>query len=298
MISIQDAFKKFRSRLELNDREQADASRRQKEVRGHMDEKFHVENDFLTGSYKRWTKTKPLKDVDIFCVLGKEERHYRDKPPAELLKAVEDALIEKYGQANVGGQRRSVTVRFGVTADAEEQTNDKVMSFDVVPAFAKGNHFEIPDTSTSKGWTETDPRVHADRAIEAQKNFSGEWKGLVRMAKKWNGHSGKPVKPSFLIEVMALEIIRPPFGGDYRYEMKSLFAALADRIDEAWPDPAGLGPPVSDSMDAGKRQAARAALVKASDTAARAIQLERQGKNGDALRVWRDEIFGPLFPLS
>lgn len=298
MITIQDAFKKFRSRLELNDREQADASRRQKEIRARMDEKFHVEHDFLTGSYKRWTKTKPLKDVDIFCVLGEKERHYRGKPPSELLKAVEDAMAEKYGRDNVGGQRRSVTVRFGVTADAEEQTDDKVMSFDVVPAFAKDDHYEIPDTATSKGWTETDPRVHADKAVEAQKNFSSEWKGLVRMAKKWNGHQGKPVKPSFLIEVMALEVIRPPFGGDYRYEMKGLFASLADRINETWPDPAGLGPPVSDAMDAAKREAARAALVKASDTAAQAIQLEKQGRNGEALRVWRNEVFGPLFPLS
>ena len=225
MITVREAFTKFRSRLELNDREQADASRRQKEIRGYMDTKFDVADNFLTGSYKRWTKTKPLKDVDIFCVLGEKERHYRDKPPAELLKAVEDVMADKYGRNNVNGQRRSVTVRFGVTLNEEEQTDDKVMSFDVVPAFAKDDHFEIPDTATSKGWTETDPRIHADKAIEAQKNFSNEWKGLVRMAKKWNSHNGKPVKPSFLIEVMALEVIQPPFGGDYRYEIKALFAA-------------------------------------------------------------------------
>lgn len=298
MITVKDAFKKFRSRMELNDREQQDASSRQKEIRAHMDTRFHVEHDFLTGSYKRWTKTKPLKDVDIFCVLGEKDRHYHDKAPSVLLKDVEEAMADKYGKDNVGGQRRSVTVRFGVTMNEEEQTDDKVMSFDVVPAFAKDDHYEIPDTSTTKGWTETDPRVHADKAIEAQKNFSNEWKGLVRMAKKWNSHQGKPIKPSFLIEVMALEVLQPPFGGDYRYEMKAFFAALADRIDETWNDPAGLGPPVSDTMDAAKRQTARSELLKVSDTAARAIQLENQGKIGEALRVWRNEVFGPLFPLS
>ena len=263
-----------------------------------MDEKFDVEHDFLTGSYKRWTKTKPLKDVDIFCVLGEKQRHYRDKHPSELLKAVEDVLVGKYGRDNIGRQRRSVTVRFGVQPDDEEQTDDKVMSFDVVPAFAKGDDYEIPDTATASGWTLTDPRVHAEKAIEAQKNFSNEWKGLVRMAKKWNSFHVKPVKPSFLIEVMALDVIRPPFGGDYRREMKSLFAALADRIHEDWADPAGLGPPVSDAMDAAKRREAGAALTMASNNAARAIQLEKQGRNGDALRISRDEIFGHLFPLS
>lgn len=118
------------------------------------------------------------------------------------------------------------------------------------------------------------------------------------MTKKWNENHGKPVKPSFLIEVMALELVVPPYGGDYRREVKSLFSSLADRIDETWADPAGLGPPVSDTMDSLQRQQARAALESAEATAAKAIRLEREGKNGEALRVWRDEVFGDLFPLS
>jgi len=96
MISTHEAFKKFRSRLELNQREQEDASRRQKRIRAVMDKAFAIEDDFLTGSYRRWTKTKPLKDVDIFCVLGRKERHYRDKAPAVLLADVEAALIDEY----------------------------------------------------------------------------------------------------------------------------------------------------------------------------------------------------------
>jgi hypothetical protein len=121
------------------------------------------------------------------------------------------------------------------------------------------------------------------------------------MVKYWNNnarHGEKPVKPSFLIEVMALELLHPPFGGDYRYEIKALLASLADRIHETWGDPAKLGPPVSDGMDRTARDAARVALLAGSDAAAKAIQLERQGKNGEALKVWRNEVFGPLFPLS
>ena len=46
------------------------------------------------------------------------------------------------------------------------------------------------------------------------------------------------------------------------------------------------------------RDAAKAKLRAGSDMAARAIQLERQGKIGEALKVWRNEVFGPMFPLS
>lgn len=298
MISVDDAFAKFRSRLELTDQEQKDASRRHLEIRDYLKTKFDIENDFLTGSYKRWTKTKPLKDVDIFCVLGEKERHRRSKPPGELLKAFEDALADKYGRDNVSKQRRSVTVNFGIKPDENEDTGGKIMSFDVVPAFGKGEHYEIPDTVTVSGWTETNPQVHYDLAVEAQKKYDSAWKGIVRMTKKWNAFHGKPIKPSFLIEVMALDLLHPPFGGNYRYEIKAFVASLADRIDETWNDPAKLGPPVSDSMDAGARATAKQALRAGSDHAARAIQLEKQGKNGEALKVWRNDIFGPLFPLS
>lgn len=298
MITVAEAFKKFRSRLELSEREQQDASRRHNEIRDHLRTKFDIEKDFLTGSYKRWTKTKPLKDVDIFCVLGSKENPRRSKTPQELLAAFEDALVEKYGKEKVSKQRRSVTVEFGVKPDDDEDTGGKIMSFDVVPAFPKDNHYEIPDVSTTSAWTETDPEIHYDLALEAQKKYEGEWKGIVRMVKKWNSHQGKPIKPSFLIEVMALELLHPPFGGDYRYEIKSLMATLADRLDETWADPAKLGPPVSDSMNQTARDAAKLTLRKGADAAAKAIQLERQGKNGEALKVWRNEVFGPLFPLS
>jgi hypothetical protein len=294
MLTISEAFAKFKSRLELTDKEQADASRRQQEIRAHMDAKFHIERDFLTGSYRRWTKTKPLKDVDIFEVLGEKERHYRSKAPSVLLAAVHDALVDKYGSDRVTTQRRSVSVDFGVSAPDDE--TDEVMSIDVVPAFAKDDYYEIPDTK-SGDWTKTNPTVHYDKAVEANKAFDGEWKALVRMAKYWNNHHGKPVRPSFLIEVMALGVLHPPFGGSFEREIQGFFHALADRLDDAWPDPAGLGPDVSDSMDATARSAAQSALNQAGNAATEAIRLARDRKSGEALKAWRS-LFGPLFPLS
>lgn len=300
MLTTPEAFKKFRSRLELNDREQANASSRQREIRAHMDEAFDIEHDFLTGSYKRHTKTKPLKDVDIFCVLGKTERHRRSKSPGDLLDAVQRALAAKYGPECVKRQRRSVTVDFGVTPDADEKTNYRVVSFDVVPAFAVGADYEIPDVDANSGaggWTKTNPTIHADKAVAAQEAYSREWKGLVRMMKYWNNHHDKPIKPSFLIEVMALEVLHAPYCGDRAREMQFFFASLAGRIHETWPDPARLGPPVSDAMDIARCTAAAESLSAAQREAAHALDLERRGRQRDALRAWR-HLFGPMFPLS
>jgi hypothetical protein len=51
-------------------------------------------------------------------------------------------------------------------------------------------------------------------------------------------------------------------------------------------------------MDSSERELARQALLGAERNVTQAINLARQNKNGDALRLWRDDIFGPLFPLS
>jgi hypothetical protein len=292
MITTTEAFKKFRTNLELTKGEQEDASRRQLDIRAVMDREFILGDDFLSGSYRRFTKTKPLKDVDIVCVFADEERDkYRNnKAPSVILEAVERVLKNEYGNARK--QRRSISIEFPVRGD-----EDRVMSFDIVPAFTKGDHYEIPDTGTTKGWTETNPKIHAEKATEANKMFYGEWKGMVRMIKAWNNEKGKPVKPSFLLEIMCLDLLRPPFNGNYPYEFMQLFASAADRLLEVWEEPAGLGPPVSDSMKDAEKAAAQKILREAGYTIRQAIQLERGGNQGEALRTYRN-LFGPRFPLS
>ena len=299
MISLPDAFKKFKSRLELNESERQNASKRQKEVREHLDKAFQIDRSFLTGSYARWTKSKPLKDVDIFFVLGKDEDHYRDKHPDKILTAFYDTLVDVYGSSAVKKQGRSVGVDFGVVVDSDDNTDYRVVSVDAVPAIAKGDDYEIPNNTTGK-WMGTNPEIHAQKAVSAHQAYGNEWKGLVRMVKYWNQnvrHGEKPIKPSFLIEVMAMECLHGGWGGSHDREIQAFFATLRDRIHEDWPDPAGLGSSVSDRMDAAMVTRAQTILDQANRDIAAAIHLARQGKNGDALKAWR-AFFGPKFPLS
>jgi hypothetical protein len=232
--------------------------------------------------------------VDIVCVFDDEERdkYRKNKPPLVILNATEKVLAAEYGGKSVHKQRRSVSVEFPVRGDEE-----RVMSFDVVPAFSKGNHFEIADTATAAGWTETNPKIHAEKATEANEAFDGEWKGMVRMVKAWNNEKKKPVKPSFLLEVMCLDLLRPPFDSDFPYEFMNFFASAADRMFDIWPDPAGLGPDVSDSMTDAEKKAAQEVLREAGYTIRQAINTERGGQVGEALRIYRG-LFGPRFPLS
>ena len=295
MLTVSQAFDKFKRRLELSATEQADASTRQQRIRSVMQGAFDVDHDFLTGSYSRHTKTKPLHDVDIFVVLNNDEAHYLDEHPNNVLTAVQTALAEEYGQQRVALQRRSVRIDFGVSL--VDDLTGRVMSFDVTPAFAQDDHYAIPDRTTGD-WMPTDPRVHATKATDANAAFDGHWKPAVKMIKKWNDHHDKPIKPSFLIEVMSLELLAD-WAGSYPRELKAWFATAIDAIDQTWNDPAGLGHPVSDRMaaDASQRAVARLALKQAEAACTQALNHDRAGRTGAALDTWQD-LFGPAFAKS
>lgn len=291
MLTTGEAFDKFRQNLELSDTEAKDAQRRHKDVRECVRAGFDVENDFLSGSYARHTKTKPLKDVDVIFVLGDREVGRRDKPPVETLDAFAACLKKKYGAVDIG--RRSVTVEFEKPnyADGHE---GKILSIDAVPAFPLGGDFEIPDKVTGT-WIKTNPQTHADEATAKNKEIDGRWKPLVKMIKAWNRANGRSIKPSFLIEVMAQRLVDAPFS-TYPEEIRNFFGAAAGTIHVAWPDPAGLGPAVSDQMTPELVAAAKTALGNAERKAAIAMRIERSSQ-GEALRLWR-EILGDYFPLS
>ncbi|GAA4469116.1 CBASS oligonucleotide cyclase [Phytohabitans houttuyneae] len=294
MISPNEAFRKFRTRLETTDAEDNSASTRQQRIRQQLDAALDIKEDFLTGAYRRHTKTKPLRDVDIMIVLT--DPGYLDRHPHDVLEDVRGVLAPHYGDDRVCCDRRAVRVDFGV--NVVDDVSDEVVSFDVVPAFAHGDHYLIPDDVQGE-WVHTNPKVHADKATTANQNFAEQWKPLVKMIKKWNEVHAHPIEPSFLIEVMALKLITGSWSGDHRRELRQFFASAADHIDDGWSDPAGVGPDISDVLDgdATKMEKARAALRAAEAACTAAINLERSGRTGDALAAWRN-LFGPLFPLS
>ncbi len=295
MLSTAEAFDKFRKRLELSDTESRDASRRQTDVRECIRNAFNLKTDFLSGSYRRHTKTKPLKDVDVVFVLGKQENWRREKPPVETLQAFETCLKKGFGADQTELSRRAVTVTFEKSyyPDGHE---GKVMSVDAVPAFEVGKSvYEIPDRVTGT-WIKTNPKKHMERATDKNDELDGCWVPLVKMAKSWNRANGKPIKPSFLVEVMAEGLVEAPFS-TYPNEVRNLFAAMEANVAASWPDPAGLGPPVSDQMTPELISAARKALQEAQRKAVLAMRAEETGRQGEALRIWR-EVLGDYFPLS
>lgn len=128
---------------------------------------------------------------------------------------------------------------------------EDVASYEVAPAFERsGGGYRIPN---GWEWMDTDPRIHAELVTAKNKACNEKFVPFVKMVKGINRESDEPIDPSFLIEVMALELVFEPFGR-YRDEIRFFLASVADRIAEDWPDPAGLGPNVNSGMSEGERE--------------------------------------------
>jgi hypothetical protein len=285
MELVDDAFMNLKSKLNTSETETKLASRRHHEIRDFIGGSWDLKTDFLTGSFRRETKIKPLKDVDIFVVIdpGGAQADYRKLTPDVILSKLSQLLRGKY--ANLSVDRMACTVHFGAGED--------IVSFDVVPAFEREEDiFEIPD-SWRGSWITTNPKRHHELSTQKNKECDGGYVPLVKMLKAINAELGGPVTPSFLVEVMTMGLVMAPFGR-YQDEVRWLLASAVEGVNQAWPDPAGLGPDVN-TMSSHERFAAAQALGGALSIAEEAIRLEDDGQERSAIEEWR-KIFNGRMP--
>jgi SMODS domain-containing protein len=276
MTYVEDAFANLRRQLEITKTESDLASRRHNEIRDVVAATWKLEDHFLTGSYRRNTKTKYLRDVDVFVVLDGDgpQAGLRQKEPAALLAELKSILKEHYDAVVI--DQMACTISFG--------SDEEIVSFDVVPAFTrKEGGWEIPDTA--RGWIATNPKRHHELTTAKNEACEGKYVPFIKMVKGANRELGDVVDPSFLLEVMALSLVAEPFGR-YQDELNWFFATAADEVLRDWPDPVGIGPDVN-SMNSGERRKAAEALRAAQQIAESAVWLEDEGKERAAVEEWR-----------
>ncbi|HTZ30134.1 MAG TPA: CBASS oligonucleotide cyclase [Streptosporangiaceae bacterium] len=276
---VDDAFANLRATLEITRTESRLAIRRHHGIRDEVREEWDIDDDFLTGSYRRDTKTKKLKDVDIFVVVDSAgaQAPLRTRPPRAILDALAEVLRRHHDEVTV--DRMACTVSFG--------SDEEIMSFDVVPAFKRtgaGGGYEIPDT-VRDGWIATNPKRHHELSTAKNKACDEKFVPFVKMIKGINRELGDPVTPSFLLEVMAQDLVKEPFGR-YQDEVRWFLATAAEAVYDPWPDPAGLGPDVN-AMTTAQRDRAEEALTGALAIAEEAVRLEDDGQERAAVEQWR-----------
>ncbi len=283
MSYVDDAFDKLKSNLEITTTESDLAKTRHQLVRDHIEGSWELVDHFLTGSYARHTKTKKLKDVDIFVVVdpdGPQGSLANGKGTAAVLE-LRDLLADRW--SDLDADDNVVTINYG---------DEDVASYEVAPVFPRaGGGYSMPNGA---GWMDTDPQKQAELVTAKNKACDTKFVPFVKMVKGINREAGDPIEPAFLLEVMGLELVIEPFRG-YRDEIRFFLASVADRIVDDWPDPVGLGPDVNAGVRVGRRKELSDVVRGWLEVAEEALQLEYEGKERAAVEAWR-ELFGWRMP--
>jgi len=291
-MKVRQAVHEFISNLELTEAEREAASRQHTYLRDGLAGTLELDpdyNTFLTGSYSRSTAIRPLKDIDVFCVLKCTEKVNSAKlAPTEALTKIKAALESLYHEKTAKLQMRSVNIQFAGTG----------IGYDIVPAFvdedAKGEVFLIPDLHRNT-WIRSNPRVHKQKSVDANDRAGTELKPLTKAVKHWNRRQAETNQlRSFHIEIMAWDVLQKK--PESRIDgLKALFEGLASRVLTSTPDPAGLGPNLDEDMTEAKRNAAQNRFAQASSIVAEAIQLANDGKTESAHHKLYT-LFGDPYP--
>lgn len=282
--TIKDAFKTFRSRLEITDLQAETVSTRQQNVRDAIAAEMTVLDDFLTGSYRRHTMIALLKeaDIDVFIVLDPE--YYEKDGQGALLDKVKRVLKKTYPKTpEISRDGQAVTITF---------TDFQV---DVVPGFYRsGGGYFIPNTQGGT-WIATDPKEHVRLSSDHNQAHHGDLVPLEKMLKRWNREINRHFR-SFHLEVLVWDI----FGGvtitDFSSGARYFFDKGRTKIKQKNPDPSGYGGDVGYYINSQtKIDEAVSRFTTAYNRAVKAEEYAAKGKIEEAIREWR-KIFGDTFP--
>jgi hypothetical protein len=275
-----------RINLKIDDKERDFIEEKQNALRDALREKLPLKDDFLTGSYKRHTIIKPLKDgekfdVDVFLAFDNEE--YGERELADLRKMVADALVEikaentKLGITDINDtQRRSVCVQFGNN-----------FQIDVVPAIEveKDVRYKIFDNQTLKA-VKSNPKLHAQLLSEANDRTGGKLVPTIKMLKSWKRDKCDYMK-SFHLELLAVDILGGKEIPSYPESVAKFFAEAKLKLKESClKDPANSEYFIDAYLDDdGTRQKLLDLVVAESEAANDALEME---KDEDAVGRWKD----------
>lgn len=273
--SIAEAFRVLRSNLEITDLQEEIVSGRQQAIRKVLELDFSVKETFLTGSYRRSTMIKPLKeaDIDIFAVL--DARYYRDNGKEFLLKSIKNSLKKTYTKTpDIRPDGSAVTITF---------TDFKV---DVVPAFyRKGGGYIIPNLELNS-WISTDPKRHVEIWSEANSSHNGNLVPIIKMIKCWNKE--EKLFKSFHLENIVLRALSGVKISDYPSGIRYVFDKGMSIVKSKIADPAGYNDDVGAHVNTiSKVQRLVDGFAWARDRAKEAEAMAATGNIPGAIEKWR-----------
>lgn len=250
-----------------------------------------IAGSFLQGSFARKTMLKPLKDVDIVCLLP-EERWERLRGPGGPGSAMESF-------------KAPITARWpGVQFDVGEKPSGKALrvtlpgidfTIDLVPAFDQPGDYVLIGDRFEDTWEPSNTRIQLRRVADRNQATDGRFVHQVRELKELTKHQAAlGFVKGIVVESLAFAAIGTKVAD--KDAVAAVLAHAQDAVKGPILEPAG-DDDVTAKWTAEEREAAGRAYAQAARAAVEALALERAGDEDAAIGVWHS-LFGDNFPSA
>jgi hypothetical protein len=287
--TVDSLFAKLDENLNLDPKVRQKAQTLHNDIREDLTEAGLIAGSFLQGSFARKTMLKPLKDVDILCLLPTDTWEALRGPdgPGKAMESFKAPIADRWPgvQFDVGDKPAGKALR--VTIPGVDFT------IDLVPAFDQEDDYVLIGDRFEGTWEPSNTRIQLKRVSIRNQETKGRFVHQVREAKDLTKHHDDlDFISGIAVESLAYAVI------DRELPDKVAIAVFldhaADAVKGAVLEPAGEDD-VTAKWTSVERQIAARVYGQASKKAAEAIALERAGDMDAAIDVWHS-LFGESFP--
>ncbi len=290
-MSVSDGFKTLIKRIQTTDAEIDKFNKHAEVITNVLKKAFSLQTVKNHGSHSRGTAIRKYSDLDLFCVVSKEDFKWGDSLMSSntVLSKFKDALVERYTQSAIGRDGQAIVLNF---FDGTK--------IDVIPAVFKNiNQYKkptylIPDGDF--GWLETTPETYTSIIKDVHEASGYKFSYVIQLLKYWR-ECRTPRIPILSFHIEYTFAILQTFS-----EVKSYAECLYDAFDllysrkcAALRDPLSISGLIPIACTESQKEQIYAALSSARDKVARAINAEYKGNNETACNYW-NLIFNGGFP--
>lgn len=287
--TVDSSFAKLDENLNLDPSVRLKAQNLHNTIREDLTKAGLIAGSFLQGSFARKTMLKPLKDVDIVCLLPPYRWEALRGPdgPGKAMESFKAPIVDRWPdvQFDAGDEPAGKALR--VTLQGVDFT------IDLVPAFDQEDDYVLIADRFEGTWEPSNTRIQLKKVSDRNQATGGRFVHQVREAKQLTKHHDElEFVSGIVVESLAYAVIGRELPD------KVAIALFLDHARDAVRGPV-LEPSGEDDVTAKwtseERQTAARVYAQASRKAAEAFALERAGDMDAAIDVWRS-LFGDSFP--
>lgn len=289
--TVDSSFAELDKNLNLDPQVREQAQEIHNDVRDTLKDDGCIKGSFLQGSFVRKTMLKPLKDVDIVCLLPDAKREHLLGPdgPALAMESFKAPLRRVWPEVEFdqGDEPSGKALRLSFS--------DLDFTVDLVPTFEHTGELVLIGDRHEGTWTPSNTRIQLRRVRELNQQMGGRFVHQVRELKALiKNDPDLDFISGIVVESLAYACLTREVPD--KEAIATALSHAASAVLGPVMEPAGDDDVTVKWTDVERSTAARS-ISRSADVASEALALERDDDVAGAIDLWHS-LFGDVFPKA